>query len=215
MPLPGRLRTTDRRRSWPPRVRAPGASAGKGFTLVELLVAIAIMALVAVISWRGLSSLIATRDRLGPEADDVRALLAATGQMQLDLEHAVNPVLAWRPYAPVSVVTIDGAIALQILRFSEPLPDGASAVQQVTYAVVDGVLLRQCSAAVRSLPSASNVPVSTARLVRGVDSIQVRIWRANQGWTEALSYDPTMPPGIEVVLKRQDGTSLRRVLLVG
>jgi len=186
-----------------------------GFTLVELLVAIAIMAIVAVISWRGLSSLIATRDRLGPEADDVRALLAATGQMQLDLEHAVNPVLAWRALAPVSVLTVDGATALQIVRFSEPLPDGASAVQQVTYAVVDGVLLRQCSAAVRSLPTESSVTVSTVRLVSGVDSIQVRGWRANQGWTELLPYPVTMPPGIEVVLKRQDGTSLRRVLLVG
>jgi len=188
---------------------------GEGFTLVELLVAIAIMALVAVIAWRGLSSLVATRDRLGPEADDVRALLAATGQMQLDLQHAVNPVLAWRSVAPVSVLTIDGATALQIMRFSEPLADGASAVQQVTYAVIDGVLLRECSAAVRSLPTGTSAPVSTVQLVPRVDSIQVRVWRANQGWTEPLPYDPTMPPGIEVVLKRQDGTSLRRVLLVG
>jgi general secretion pathway protein J len=119
--------------------------ARRGFTLVELLVAIWIMSVVAVIAWRGLSALVATRDRLGPEADEVRAMLTGFGQMERDLAHAANPALAALPVPPVSVTVIDGQPALQILRMSEPQPDGASAVQQVTYAVVDGALARRCS----------------------------------------------------------------------
>jgi general secretion pathway protein J len=194
--------------------RAPRAPAG-GFTLVELLVAISIMALVAIIAWRGLSALVATRDHLGPEADDVRALLTGFGQMDRDLAHAVSPLLVLSGASPVSVQTVDGSPALQILRFSEPLADGGSAVQEVTYAVVDGVLMRQCSAPARSVQGAASAAPSTARLLTGVASMQVRVWRVNEGWIVPAPNDVTVPPGIEVVVKRSDGTSLRRVLLVG
>jgi general secretion pathway protein J len=186
-----------------------------GFTLVELLVAIWIMSIVAIIAWRGLSALVATRDRLGPEADDVRALLTGFGQMERDLAHAVNPVLVGPESVPVSVQSVDGAPAIQILRFSELLPDGASAVQQVTYAVIDGTLLRQCSPAVRSVQAAAGATPSTARLVSGVASMQVRVWRLNEGWIVPASNDVTIPPAVEVVVTRRDGTRLRRVLLVG
>jgi general secretion pathway protein J len=186
-----------------------------GFTLVELLVAISIMSIVAIIAWRGLSALIATRDRLGPEADDVRALLTVFGQMDRDLAHAVNPVLVPSGGSPVSVQTVDGSPALQILRFAEPLADGGSAVQQVSYAVVDGALMRQCSAAVRSVQIAATATPSTVRLITGVASMQVRVWRVNEGWVVPAPNDPLRPPGVEVVINRSDGTSLRRVLLVG
>jgi general secretion pathway protein J len=187
----------------------------RGFTLVELLVAISIMSIVAIIAWRGLSALVATRDHLGPEADDVRALLTGFGQMDRDLAHAVNPLLVSSGVSPVSVQTIDGSPALQILRFSETLADGGSAVQQVTYAVVDGALLRECSAPVRTVQAATTVTPSTVRLLTGVASIQLRVWRVNEGWIVPAPNDVTIPPGIEVVMKRNDGTSFRRVLLVG
>ena len=45
----------------------------RGFTLLELLVAITVLSIVSVIAWRGLDSLVMTRERLEPEADDVRA----------------------------------------------------------------------------------------------------------------------------------------------
>jgi general secretion pathway protein J len=185
-----------------------------GFTLVELLVAISIMSIVAIIAWRGLSALVATRDHLGPQADEVRALLTAFGQMDRDLAHAVPPLVP-SGGSPVSVQTVDGSPALQILRFAEPLADGGSAVQEVTYAVVDGALLRQCSAAVRSVQIAATATPSTVRLMIGVASMQVRVWRVNEGWIVPAPDDPTPPPGVEVVINRSDGTSLRRVLLVG
>jgi general secretion pathway protein J len=193
----------------------PGRRGAPGFTLVELLVAIWIMAIVSIIAWRGLSALVATRDRLGPEADDVRALLIGFGQMERDLAHAANPTLVSQVGTSISVPVIDGAQALQILRFSEPLPDGASAVQQVTYAVIDGALMRQCSPPARSVQAAASASAGTVRLVTGVASMRVRVWRASEGWIVPAPNDVTVAPGVEVVVTRTDGTSLRRVLLVG
>jgi general secretion pathway protein J len=186
-----------------------------GFTLVELLVAIWIMAVVAVISWRGLSSLVNTRDRLGPEADEVRGMLTSFGQMERDLAHAVNPAVAPLPSAPVWVPIVDGAPSLQLLRFSEPLPDGSSAIQLVGYIVVDGALLRQSSAPMGSAQDALNAAPTTVRLLTGVASMQVRLWRINEGWVVPAPTDVAATAGVEVVLTRTDGTSLRRVLLVG
>ena len=187
----------------------------RGFTLVELLVAIWIMAIVSIIAWRGLSTLIATRDRLGPEADEVRAMLTGFGQMERDLAHATNPSLVPAPVPPVSVTVIDGQPALQILRISEPQPDGASAVQAVTYAVIDGALTRRCTPPERSIQVALGASPSTVRLVGAVASIQLRVWRPNEGWVVPPPEDPMPFNGVEVVVNRSDGTSLRRVMLVG
>jgi general secretion pathway protein J len=187
----------------------------RGFTLVELLVAIWIMAVVSIVAWRGLSSLIATRDRLAPETDEVRALLIGFGQMERDLAQAANPVLISLVGSPVRVRIIDGATALQILRLSQTLPDGASAVQQVTYSVIDGALLRQSSPPMRSVQGALNAPPTTVRLVSAVASMQVRVWRLNEGWVVPGEADTATPAGVEVQVTRSDGTRLRRVLLVG
>jgi len=194
---------------------APTTRPAPGFTLVELLVAIWIMAMVSIIAWRGLSALVATRDRLGPEADEVRALLTGFGQMERDLAQAANPALVPMGGSPVTVPVVDGGPALQILRFSQPLPDGGSAVQQVIYSVSDGALLRQSSPPQRSVQAALSATPATARLVTGVASMQVRVWRINEGWVVPPPNDAIVPPGVEVVITRTDGTSLRRVLLVG
>jgi general secretion pathway protein J len=205
-----RLQARDRRSA-----RGAGQVGAAGFTLLELLVAIGIMALVATIAWRGLASLIATRDRLAPETDDVRSLLAGFGQMQLDLAQAVNPALISLGGSPVRVLAIDGVTALQVVRLAPPLLDCASAVQQVTYSVQDGSLLRQATVPARSLAAlATSVPAGV-RLIAGVTSIQVRVWRANQGWVVPADADPVTPPGVEVEIVRSDGARYRRVMVVG
>ena len=52
----------------------------RGFTLLELLVAISVLAIVSMIAWRGLDSLLATRERLEPQGDEVRGLAPPTAR---------------------------------------------------------------------------------------------------------------------------------------
>ena len=63
----------------------------RGFTLLELLVAITVLSIVSMIAWRGLDSLVSTRERLEPEVDDMRSLLTTFGQMERDLTQVTNP----------------------------------------------------------------------------------------------------------------------------
>lgn len=62
----------------------PGHS--RGFTLIELLVAIAVMALMAILSWRGLDGMSRAQTQTQARADEVLVLQAGLGQWRADLD---------------------------------------------------------------------------------------------------------------------------------
>ncbi|MCS7101378.1 MAG: prepilin-type N-terminal cleavage/methylation domain-containing protein [Burkholderiaceae bacterium] len=197
----------------------------RGFTLLELLVAISVLAVVSLIAWRGLDSLTATRARLAPEAEDVRALLTAFGQLERDLARAVNPQLFATDGPSVTVATVGGAPALTIIRSAPETHDGATALQVIGYRIEDGVLVRSASVPLRARGTLAAEDLTRVRLLADVKSLRVRLWRDGLGWYDPL--DPNAapapgvpggwpsPPGVEVTIVRGDGQTFRRVLLVG
>lgn len=62
----------------------------RGFTLIELLVAIAILAVVAVISWRGIDGMSRAQEQMRERADAVLTLQSALAQWNSDLDNAVS-----------------------------------------------------------------------------------------------------------------------------
>lgn len=58
----------------------------RGFTLIELLVAIAVMALMAILSWRGLDGMSRAQMQTQARADEVLALQAGLAQWKADLD---------------------------------------------------------------------------------------------------------------------------------
>jgi general secretion pathway protein J len=93
----------------------------RGFTLIELLVAIGILALMAVLSWRGLDGMTQTQTRLQQRADSVLALQAGLAQWGADLDALLVlptlPALDW-----------DGR-ALRLTRRSSTAPAAATSVE--------------------------------------------------------------------------------------
>ena len=61
-----------------------------GFTLIELLVAISIMALMALLSWRGLDGMARAQGQLAQRADEVLTLQAGLNQWATDLDAVVQ-----------------------------------------------------------------------------------------------------------------------------
>ena len=58
----------------------------RGFTLIEVLVAISLMALMALMSWRGLDGMLRTQSSLQSRSDEIRTLQAGLAQWQTDLD---------------------------------------------------------------------------------------------------------------------------------
>ena len=67
----------------------------QGFTLVELLVALALMALMAGLSWRGLDGMTRAQTQMRQNSDDVLTLQAGLAQWSADLD-----ALAQQPGTP-------------------------------------------------------------------------------------------------------------------
>lgn len=87
----------------------------QGFTLVELLVALALMALMAGLSWRGLDGMSRAQTQMRQNSDDVLTLQAGLAQWSADLD-----ALAQQPGTPS--LDWDGR-ALRLLRRSTAAPE--------------------------------------------------------------------------------------------
>jgi general secretion pathway protein J len=198
----------------------------RGFTLIELLVAITVLSIVSLIAWRGLDSLVATRERLEPEIDEVRALLTAFGQMERDIGQVPNPAFLGLATSPLNVRMADGAELLELARVAPVVPDRATEVQTVYYRVVEGTLMRQATPPLPGFERTDSERFETARLLPDVQAMRIRIWQQGIGWVSAFdrpdadaspaaSGRSQAPPGIEVTFERSNGKQFRRVFLVG
>lgn len=210
-----------------------------GFTLIELLVAISILAVVAVLGWRGLDSIVRARIALTANLDQTRAMQLSFAQMQSDCAKVIdtNPV-------PGSLPLVADQSRLMMVRavYAEDQP---SRLQVVTYRVRNGNLTRRESPATRDLgelagawqAAAADTDAEQALVLQSdVTAMTVRLWQDNAGWRLATGAaqstpvpaplplgvvaaggtDSQAPHGLEVSLQlRGRTTSMIKIFLVG
>ncbi|MFZ4479597.1 MAG: PulJ/GspJ family protein [Rhodoferax sp.] len=102
----------------------------RGFTLVELLVAIGLLALMAGLSWRGLDGMTRSQAQMRRHSEEVSALQAGLAQWGADLD-----ALASQPNSPS--LDWDGR-ALRILRRAMAMPGEGLSVVAWSRRSVDG-----------------------------------------------------------------------------
>ena len=182
-----------------------------GFTLVELLVAISILAIVAVLGWRGLDGIIRSRQALTAQMEQTRGMQLTFAQMQSDGEHLADAVLLRN--RPNLLAQNDRLTLVRtVLAENEP-----SRLQVVSYRVKDGVLTRRESNGTRELTELDALwqaalgdadPAPAVTLQTAVAGITLRLWQ-NGGWqststgalqTAQVPLANSGPSGLEVTL---------------
>lgn len=122
-------------------------SPSKGFTLVEVLVAITLMALMGVICWRGLSFVADQRAGIERETVNLGDLMHAFAQIERDVDERLPdiaaPARATAPELPLamSVVPTTRGVELEVLR-AVPAAADRSVTVPVIYRLGRGGLVR-------------------------------------------------------------------------
>ena len=210
-----------------------------GFTLLELLVAIALLGVLAVLCWRGLESVLSSRDRLTRESDGLRALTIAFAQVDDDLRRtwAVRSIPAVA--RAVRFLSVDDRLVLELARLGGTASD-PTRIDRVVWRLRAETLERGVAANVADGANAAGELVWQPVLA-GVKDLQWRAWPSGQGWQTGFSMaatmasqdasaaapaatDPSTPTsgrpveapivGVELVIERADSTRFVRVFSV-
>lgn len=154
-----------------------------GFTLVEMLVALTILALISIMSWRGLDAVLRADEQLGEQASQTQALFNALSQMARDLEqHVQTPGMSTEPAMPVLPASIrwqaegQGPALLLIERRTEQ----GQGVQQIQWRLQEGRLQRGAGLAGQDYPLPEPGPLLD--VLAPVSAWQLRIWIPARGW---------------------------------
>jgi type II secretion system protein J len=195
-----------------PRRRKAG-----GFTLIELLIATVLMAVLALLAWRGLDAVLVSRERIVRESDELRSLTLAFAQLDEDLRKSW-PVRLLRLDSPPINFTVSGDEAiprLELLRESGGVSESTQ-IQAVAWRLRNGVLERGFG--VWRLPGQSMSPAVGAGTAAGSDSLvwqpilsqvsalQMQGWIAGQGWIPAETLVGQLNTGGRAPVQSGDGS---------
>jgi general secretion pathway protein J len=190
----------------------------QGFSLIELLVALAVFAALAAAAYGGLSGVARTRGALAERQDRLAAIVRAVSTFERDLRQAVSrPVRgnARGDVVPALTGTAD-RIELTRLGFANPRAEPRSNLERVVYATDARKLMRGRYAVLDRAPN--SVPATTV-LLDDVDALRLRYLGADGAWRDTwppsgdAPTDPLLLPRvIEFRIGTGDMGELRRVI---
>jgi general secretion pathway protein J len=188
-----------------------------GLTLIELLVAITVLAVVAVLGWRGLDGIVRARLALTAELEHTRGMQLTFAQMQSDFARIASENDISNH---ASLLAESERITMIRTVFADNQP---SRVQVIAYRLRDGKLTRQEWTPTRDLKvldatwqaALSNTDTKNAVLLQSdVASMNVQSWFPdNSGWQTTPVGTPI---GIQVMLQLNDrNNSMTKIFLLG
>jgi general secretion pathway protein J len=179
----------------------------KGFTLVELLVALAIFAIIVGFAYRGLDAMLQSRVALEKESRKWRDTSVFVGRIGRDISAALaRPVSS----AIESTGSMDG---LALTRSGSPLQENAlAAPQRIAYRLRDSMIERLTWYGVDAAPREDPTAVV---VLRSVSALSFRFLDARGEWQVAWGLpgnpDAVFPAAVEVTLQLASGERIVRL----
>lgn len=204
------------------------SGSSRGFTLVEIIVAMAIFAIVGALAYTGYSELTRQAERLSASAARTRAIQTAVHRMvqdftSLEPRPVREPLGANVQPALIADARSDRLVELTRSGWSNPAGVPRSTLQRVAYRLEDDRLVREYWVTLDRTMTAE--PVRTL-LLDGVSSVSLRFMGRNRRFTDqwpalargAVGADAArvLPIAVEITLELEDwGTIVRLVEVAG
>lgn len=199
-------------------------SAITGFTLIEVLVALAVFGVLSVLAYMSLAQTLANSDLLTTRMDRMQSIQRTMSYLSTELlQTAPRPVRVELGDAPIPALqsSLVSDFALQLTHGGWPNAAGTprSTMQRTAYRVEDGELIRYYWNVLDR--TVNNTPIGTVML-EDVDSLTFRYLQANGDWTD--EWPPLAPQGapplrvlpraVEILLVLPDEGEINRVVEV-
>lgn len=203
-----------------PRQPLPRRKA-RGLTLIELMVAMALLGVVGVLTWRATSQLVDARERIGGELERWQAVVHATALIERELMQVAPPVLA-EGVGGLPALELEAAADGSRSRLAWAVVGGEHDLGRVEIRHLDGRLEawvwadREARATPTRLPLLEHVRALRWRLLAGN--------RAHLQWPEpdaaarpatrgrgAIATAPPLPEAFELTLELTDVGTITRV----
>jgi general secretion pathway protein J len=198
----------------------------RGFTLVELLVAIFIFAIVSAIAMGGYNELVKQSDIVDKGAARTRAIQSTMQRFNLDFT-ALEPRPVRQPLGDGLLPALradekggsDELVEFTHSGWSNPAGVPRSTLQRVAYRIEENKLIREYWL---SLDRTMSGEPESAVMLEGVKDVRLRFMDANRSWHDQwppLGYSPADAPwvrpiAVEVTLDLEDWGELKRLMEV-
>ncbi|WP_175597894.1 PulJ/GspJ family protein, partial [Pseudomonas aeruginosa] len=190
-----------------------------GFTLIEVMVAIMLMAIVSLMAWRGLDSIARASAHLEDSTEQGAALLRALNQLERDIAlHSAIREETGLPSGDEPIRASDSLPpGLALKRLSEiPLrldivrasTEPGAPLQRVRWWRQGKVLYRAAS------PSGDRLPLpplaERVAVLDDVSRFEIRAWVPGKGWTRLPARSKVRASGLEISLARVTRNGVER-----
>lgn len=188
-----------------------------GFTLIEVMIAITIMAVLSVMAWRGLDSVSRANTALERRTEEVARLLRALDQLERDLSQRATTELSGREggAAPTAVVLLPASLQVRrqadlpfFMEIVRAAPAAPGYWQRVQWWRRGSVLYRVAGPAAASFPLPPPDTGDRVALLDDVTTFELRAWEPGAGWRQLPAVAPARvgATGMELALGMRTDT---------
>lgn len=183
-----------------------------GFTLIEVLTAVAILSILGLMSYRGLNAVLDVQEHVARETEKWRSVSAFLARFERDVQLAVErPVRTAVAQIPAFVANEHGAVE-RTLEFSRAAAGELDTPRRVAYSYDrSGAIALMLWP---SLDTATDAPLERHHLLTNVSRLELHYLGADLAWTSswpARSDSPPLPLAVRLRIVLSSGEDIVRV----
>ena len=194
-------------------------SAIKGFTLLEILVAITVFSIMSIVALSGIKSIMDSQVLTNEVVNRIKQLQKTFFYLEQDIRYTLERNIRneFGDPVPALVASNAGTQGLALTRMGVSNPQGLqrSSLIRVRYLIRDNTLVRS---RYRVLDGAADIDSINRKLINQLEELEFRFLQANNEWTDTwppinpIANQTLLPRAIEIVITHETMGKITRIV---